>query len=209
MRFVQKAVAATALVALAASAAGQERGDNLTPAPNRRSDEGKGPFKTLVIRGAMLIDGTGGPPRGPVDIVVEQNRIKEVRGAGTPGLPLRANRQPDKPDFEIDATGKYVMPGFVDLHVHGGGGHTFTSGEPHDALAAAAFHRRHGTTTLQASLVTADHMEKKLVNTNPLHVIGDSMSAIQRGSQIVEAFHDFPCADARKPRARGCRQSPV
>src|SRR5918993_127640 len=43
--------------------------DPLTPAPARRTDEGKGPFKTLVIRGAMLIDGTGAPPQGPVDIV--------------------------------------------------------------------------------------------------------------------------------------------
>ena len=50
-----------------------------------------------MIRGAMLIDGTGAPPRGPVDIVVEGNRIAAVRSAGTPGLPLRANRGPQAP----------------------------------------------------------------------------------------------------------------
>ena len=61
----------------------------LNRAPARRSDEGRGPFKTLVMRGAILIDGTGAPPVGPVDIVVEQNRIAAVRSAGTPGLPLR------------------------------------------------------------------------------------------------------------------------
>ena len=66
--------------------------DSLRPAPNRRADEGKGPYKTLVVRGAMLIDGTGGPPRGPVDIVVEGNRITAVRSAGTPGL--AAAREP-------------------------------------------------------------------------------------------------------------------
>jgi imidazolonepropionase-like amidohydrolase len=92
----------------------------LNPAPNRRAGEGRGPFKTLVIRGGILIDGTGAPPVGPVDIVVEQNRIQAVRGAGTPGLPLGANRPPEKPDYEIDATGMYVLPGFIDNHVHAG-----------------------------------------------------------------------------------------
>ncbi len=101
------------------AALAQER-DPLTPAPARGADEGKGPFKTLVIRGAILIDGTGAPPQGPVDIVVEQNRIKAIRRAGTPGLPLKPGREP-KADFEVDATGMYVMPGFVDLHVHAGG----------------------------------------------------------------------------------------
>jgi imidazolonepropionase-like amidohydrolase len=93
----------------------------LTPAPARRAGEGFGPFKTMVIRGAMLIDGTGAPPTGPVDIVIEGNRIASVRSAGTPGLPMRQNRPPQNADHEIDARGMYVMPGFVDLHVHAGG----------------------------------------------------------------------------------------
>jgi imidazolonepropionase-like amidohydrolase len=92
----------------------------INPAPARRADEGRGPFNTFVIRGATLIDGTGAPPVGPVDIVVEQNRIRSIRTAGVPGLPLRPNRPPEKADFEIDATGMYVMPGFIDNHVHAG-----------------------------------------------------------------------------------------
>ena len=94
--------------------------DPLTPGPNRAQGEGVGPYKTMVVRGAMLIDGTGGPPRGPVDIVVENNRITAIRNAGTPGTPLRPNRPP-RADHEIDATGMYVLPGFIDLHVHAGG----------------------------------------------------------------------------------------
>ncbi|MCA1561498.1 MAG: amidohydrolase family protein [Acidobacteria bacterium] len=115
----------------------------MTPAPNRRADEGKGPFKTLVVRGAMLIDGTGGPPHGPVDIVIQGNRITAVRGAGTPGLPMRANRDP-KADHEVDATGMYVMPGFVDLHVHAGGA-------PKNAEAEYAYKLwlAHGVTTVR------------------------------------------------------------
>jgi imidazolonepropionase-like amidohydrolase len=101
-------------------AAQGQGGPSLQPAPARRSGEGLGPFKTLVIRGAMLIDGTGAPPQGPVDIVVQGNRIANIQGAGTPGLPMRANRPPQDADHEIDGTGMYVMPGFVDLHGHAG-----------------------------------------------------------------------------------------
>jgi imidazolonepropionase-like amidohydrolase len=99
----------------------QEPPPRINPAPNRGPDEGRGPFKTLVIRGAVLIDGTGAPPRGPVDIVIENNRIKEIRNAGTPGLPLKPNREPQNPDHEIDAAGMYVLPGFIDIHAHAGG----------------------------------------------------------------------------------------
>jgi len=99
----------------------QEDSVRIIPAPNRRADEGKGPFKTFVIRGAMLIDGTGAAPAGPMDIVVENNRVKSIQSAGTPGLPMKEKRKPEKADYELDATGMYVMPGFVDMHVHGGG----------------------------------------------------------------------------------------
>jgi N-acetylglucosamine-6-phosphate deacetylase len=61
--------------------------------------------------------------------------------------------RPDGPDHDYgDAT---VVPGFVDVHVHGGGGGSFTSGDPASVLQAVAAHRRHGTTTTMASLVTA------------------------------------------------------
>jgi N-acetylglucosamine-6-phosphate deacetylase len=48
-----------------------------------------------------------------------------------------------------------VVPGFVDTHVHGGAGADFSSGARSDTAAAVGWHRRHGTTTLVASLVTA------------------------------------------------------
>ncbi|MDT9599200.1 amidohydrolase family protein [Sphingosinicella rhizophila] len=89
------------------------------PAPLRRSGEGAGPFRKMVIRGAILIDGTGAPPRGPVDIVVENDRIAEILVAGTPGLPLKDGRAPRDFDYELDATGMYVLPGFIDMHAHG------------------------------------------------------------------------------------------
>jgi imidazolonepropionase-like amidohydrolase len=90
----------------------------VNPAPPRH--EGEGPYPRLVIRGATLIDGTGAPPMGPVDITIENNRIAEIRVAGTPGLPLKPGREPRQFDREIDATGMYVLPGFIDAHAHGG-----------------------------------------------------------------------------------------
>jgi imidazolonepropionase-like amidohydrolase len=117
--------------------------DALRPAPNRRADEGKGPYRTMVVRGALLIDGTGAPPRGPVDIVVEGNRITSIRSAGTPGLPLRENRGPQA-EYEVDATGMYVLPGFVDLHVHAGG-----APKNADAEYAYKLWLAHGVTTVR------------------------------------------------------------
>ena len=55
----------------------------------------------------------------------------------------------------VDLRGQWVLPGFVDIHVHGGGGASFTEGPADDARRAAEFHRRHGSTTIVASLVTA------------------------------------------------------
>ena len=89
------------------------------PSASGRAADGEGPYQRLVIRGATLIDGSGAPPIGPVDIVIDGNRIDAVEwgrfaadGAGQPSSP-EADRV-----REIDARGLYVLPGFVDLHGH-------------------------------------------------------------------------------------------
>jgi imidazolonepropionase-like amidohydrolase len=108
-------------VAPAAEAFAQEEAERepVKPAPPRA--EGEGPFERLIIRGATLIDGTGAPPRGPVDIVVEGNRIAAVRNVGVPHVAIDPKKRPTDATKEIDAHGKYVLPGFVDLHIHTGG----------------------------------------------------------------------------------------
>lgn len=85
--------------------------------------EGEGPFQRLIIRGVTLIDGTGAPPVGPVDIIVERNRITGIRGVGVPGLPIDPERRPkaEAGDKELQCEGMYLMPGFVDMHGHVGG----------------------------------------------------------------------------------------
>ncbi|RMH17391.1 MAG: amidohydrolase, partial [Gemmatimonadetes bacterium] len=112
-------LAALTLAALALAA--QPATAQMERTTDRRPDEGDGPFGRMIIRGAMVIDGTGAPPRGPMDIVVEGDRIVEIRSVGFPGVPINERRRPQGADFELDASGMYVMPGFVDMHAHTGG----------------------------------------------------------------------------------------
>lgn len=73
--------------------------------------------RRLVIRAATVIDGTGAPPIGPMDIAIEGGRIVEARAVGHPHAPITMPR-PAPGDLEIDASDCYVLPGFVDTHVH-------------------------------------------------------------------------------------------
>ncbi len=89
-------------------------------APDRK--EGEGQFTQLIIRGVTLINGNGAPPIGPVDIVIEKNRIARVASAGSPGMPASPNRvQLKEGGKEINCEGMYALPGFVDMHGHIGG----------------------------------------------------------------------------------------
>jgi imidazolonepropionase-like amidohydrolase len=92
-------------------------------APNRQSNEGEGPFNRLILRGVTMISGEGAPARGPVDIVVEKNRIVNIVNVGNPGVPIKPEGRPAaRPgDKEMDLEGKYILPGFIDMHGHIGG----------------------------------------------------------------------------------------
>ncbi|MBI2619582.1 MAG: amidohydrolase family protein [Ignavibacteriales bacterium] len=85
--------------------------------------EGEGSFDRLIIRGVTIIDGTGSPPYGPADIVVEKNRITGVRNVGVPGLPIDPHRRlkAEPEDKILDCEGMYLLPGLVDMHGHVGG----------------------------------------------------------------------------------------
>lgn len=73
----------------------------------------------LVIKNAMVIYGSGKPPYGPVDIVVQDGLINYIGPAdGAPGTSTSIPTTPRSADTVIDATGKYVMPGIVNAHMH-------------------------------------------------------------------------------------------
>ncbi len=117
-RFLPLLLATTLFLGLPPAALGQSD-DGLAEAPPR--DRGGGPYDRLVVRGATLIDGTGAPPRGPVDIVIENDEIVSIQPIGSPGGPINEEGRPAAGDREIDASGMYVLPGFVDMHAHLGG----------------------------------------------------------------------------------------
>jgi N-acetylglucosamine-6-phosphate deacetylase len=123
---------------------------------------------------------TPGGVLAPGWLRVEGGRIAGL-GAGDP---------PSSPEFR----GQWALPGFIDMHVHGGGGASFTEGGPQDARRAAAFHRAHGTTTIVASLVTApvDSLERRAAMLADLadegviagiHLEGPFLSAARCGAQ--------------------------
>jgi len=70
------------------------------------------PYARMAIRNATVIDGNGAPAAGPKDIVIENNRIVAV----VPAANDPSKRQPAA--IEIDASGKYVLPGLINAHAH-------------------------------------------------------------------------------------------
>ncbi len=89
-------------------------------APERQ--RGEGPFEQLILRGVNIIPGHGSPAIGPVDIVIEKNRITQIQTVGNPQVPITGKRPKAKTGAkEIDLEGYYVLPGFIDMHGHIGG----------------------------------------------------------------------------------------
>ncbi len=116
----------------------------IAKAPERK--EGMGPYTQLIIRGVTLVNGTGAPPVGPVDIVIEQNRIVQIRSLGNPDATIDPSRRPPLKEGgkEINATGMYALPGLIDMHGHIGGTEQGTPAEYVFKLWMA-----HGITTVR------------------------------------------------------------
>lgn len=104
-------------------------------------------------------------------------------------------------EYPSPRDGHWIVPGFVDIHTHGGGGHTFTTGDADEARAAAAFHLSHGTTTLLASLVSSPYelMRSATAAFTPLvaenvlagiHFEGPYLSTVRCGAQNPEYLRD-------------------
>lgn len=121
-------------------------------------------------------------------IVVRDGRISEVSGSNI-----------DIPDaLEINAQGQYIAPGFIDLHIHGGGGYDFMDGTEEAFLKIAEIHAQYGTTAMVPTTLTSEKEDLlktldiyETANRNNLkgaqflgmHLEGPYFALSQRGAQ--------------------------
>ncbi|GAA5117428.1 N-acetylglucosamine-6-phosphate deacetylase [Pseudonocardia adelaidensis] len=126
----------------------------------------------IVSAGTLVADDL---PVGPGWVEVRGDRIAAT-GAGVPAAP------------DIDLGGAVLVPGFVDMHVHGGAGAAFPDGDAETALRAVEFHRAHGTTTMVASLVAAgpDDLLKTVDALGELVVDGELAGVHLEGPWLAE-----------------------
>lgn len=90
-------------------------------------------------------------------IIISDGKMYENKSVYICGDKITAVTEEQMPyDCEMDAEGNYVSSGFIDIHVHGGGGYDFTDGGAGPILDAANFHTKHGTTTLVPTMPAAD-----------------------------------------------------
>ncbi|MET9510996.1 N-acetylglucosamine-6-phosphate deacetylase [Streptomyces flavidovirens] len=145
-----------------------------------------------ILSGARVVLPTGTVENGRV--IVEGGRIAGAAPADAPSL---------------DLSGHWIVPGFVDMHVHGGGGASFTSGTAEDVLRGVQTHREHGTTTIAASTVTGEMdvlarqaaLLSELVQQGDLagiHFEGPFISPCRKGAHSEDLLRDPDPAEVRK-----------
>lgn len=88
----------------------------------------------------------------------------------------------------IDAAGYYISPGFIDIHIHGGGGHDFMDGTVEAFLGVAKTHAMHGTTSMVPTTLTAGTDE--LLNT--LSTYKEAHNINKEGAQFLGVHIEGP-----------------
>lgn len=103
-------------------------------------------FSGLLVNGIVVTDGES----LNLGWIAADAGVITAMGTGDPT---------DNSGSRFDAAGRMVFPGFIDLHCHGGGGASFSATSQAEIRTAIDFHRKHGTTTIVASLISAPHDE--------------------------------------------------
>lgn len=86
---------------------------------------------------------------GGVDIVIENDKIARIVGVGVPKMPIKEAHRPEKVDYEIDATGMFVQPGFINAHAHIADAEQGTVGDVPPAEYVFKLWMGHGITTVR------------------------------------------------------------
>ena len=167
--------------------------------------------KRTVLTGARVVLPEGVREDGA--LAVEGTTLAGYETAGGAASPDQA-ASPDRaasPDQAsvLDLSGHWIVPGFVDMHVHGGGGTSFSAGTAEESMTTVRTHRAHGTTTMVASTVTGDLDDlcrqaaalSELVEQGELagvHFEGPFISCERRGAHDPSLLRDPDPADVRK-----------
>lgn len=106
----------------------------------------------LIVR-ARIADGQSAGKEEPGWLWLRDGKIAAIGKAGDP-IPSDADGA-----GRVDGEGGWLLPGFIDLHVHGGAGREFMEADASAWATIARFHARHGTTGLLATTVTAPKPE--------------------------------------------------
>jgi N-acetylglucosamine-6-phosphate deacetylase len=158
-----------------------------------------------VLAGARVVLPTGIVHDGRV--IIDGARIAD---AGTPSTKPAGDPEAAPAGASVtDLSGHWIVPGFVDLHNHGGGGASFTSGTAEDVLKGIHTHRLHGTTTVVTSTVTGDMhglaeragMLSELAEQGDIagiHFEGPFISPCRKGAHSEELLRDPDPAEVRK-----------
>lgn len=127
-------------------------------------------MKTTIIKGGTVL--TGGT-EFPADVVIRGGRIAYI-GPDGESWTRQGNQCQDQSVEIIDAAGKYVAPGFIDLHTHGGGGADFGDGTVEAFRKVLAFHGSHGTTLLYPTSMTGslESLHKSIEAYNAVKSLG-------------------------------------
>ena len=141
---------------------------------------------TIITNGKLLTS------QGWVEegwIIFDGNKILDL---GSGPVPIEC-------DNKIDAAGGYILPGGIDIHVHGGGGHDFMEGTEEAFRVATQTHLRHGTTAIYPTLAAsstemimeaAATTEKLMAEPNStimgLHLEGPYFNMVMAGGQMPE-----------------------
>jgi len=113
--------------------------------------------------------------------------------------------EPPQADLVLDAGGRYISPGFIDIHTHGGGGAEYEDGTPEAYERAGKFHMRRGATTIYPTITSSEDTElfaamdafrtvKREMRGGPdfpgLHLEGPYFSYEERGAQDPRFLRD-------------------
>ena len=149
------------------------------------------PDKNITLKNANVVTPNGVVTKGIID--VENGRIKQIRKESD-------SKSDDK--NAIDLKGKYVFPGFIDLHVHGGGGGSFNSVDPIDHEKARSYHLQHGTTSMLTTTSTTEFefLEKVLAS------LSISAKMPIKGSRVLGIHTEGPFIS---PKRNGAHHIPL